>query len=107
MHLRDISLKKRLLITNALMVIIPIVLMLTAGTVLLGGLRYVGTLQQQALALLWPEKGTSLSVQFALSSLHAEAEKKKIKLHNIESDLHLLEGAGVRISDYYIKLHRT
>ena len=98
MHLRDISLKKRLLITNALMVIIPIVLMLTAGTVLLGGLRYVGTLQQQALALLWPEKGTSLSVQFALSSLHAEAEKKKIKLHNIESDLHLLEGAGVRIS---------
>ncbi|EFR41041.1 hypothetical protein HMPREF9162_2321 [Selenomonas sp. oral taxon 137 str. F0430] len=77
-HLRDISLKKRLLITNALMVIIPIVLMLAAGTVLLGGLRHAGTLQQQALTLLWPEKGTSLSVQFALSSLHAEAAKKRL-----------------------------
>ena len=79
------------------MVIIPIVLMLAAGTILLGGLRHAGGLQQQTLALLWPEKGASLSVQFALSSLHAEAEKKKIKLRNIESDLHLLEGVGVHI----------
>jgi len=97
MRLRDISLKKRLLITNALMVIIPIALILAVGTVLLGGLRHMGTLRQQTLALLWPEKGASLSVQFALSSLHAEADKKRLKLRNIESDLHLLESVGVRI----------
>ncbi len=98
MQLRDISLKKRLLITNALMVIIPITLLFIVGAMLLGGLRHAGSLQQEALTLLWPEKGTSLSVQFALSSLRAEAEKKRLKLHNIESDIRLLEGAGIRLS---------
>lgn len=98
MQLRDISLKKRLLITNALMVIIPITLLFIVGAMLLGGLRHAGSLQQEALTLLWPEKGTSLSVQFALSSLRAEAEKKRLKLHNIESDVRLLEGAGIRLS---------
>ena len=107
MHLHDLSLKTKLLVTNALMVIIPIVVLVAIGTALLGGLRHAGTLQQQALALLWPEKGATLSVQFALSSLRAEAEKKKFKLRNIESDIHLLEGAGMRLlavqkEEYYL-----
>ena len=90
MRLRDLSLKTKLLVTNALMVIIPIVVLVAVGAALLGGLRHAGTLQQQALALLWPEKGNTLSVQFALSSLRAESEKKKFKLHEIESDIRLL-----------------
>ena len=97
MHLRDLSLKKKLLVTNALMIVIPIVVLIAIGAVLLGGLRHAGTLQQQALALLWPEEGRTLSVQVALSSLRAESEKRKFKLDNIERDIHVLEGAGVRI----------
>lgn len=98
MRLHDISLKNRLLMTNALMVVIPIVLLLAVGSLLLGGLRYTGSLQQEILAFLWPENGTTLSVQFALSSLRAETEKKRLKLHNIESDIRLLEAAGARIA---------
>ena len=97
MRLRDLSLKTKLLVTNALMVIIPIVVLVAVGAALLGGLRHAGTLQQQALALLWPEKGNALSVQFALSSLRAESEKKKFKLHEIESDIRLLEETGIRL----------
>ena len=97
MRLRDLSLKTKLLVTNALMVIIPIAVLVAVGAALLGGLQHAGTLQQQALALLWPEKGNALSVQFALSSLRAESEKKKFKLHEIESDIRLLEGTGIRL----------
>ena len=97
MRLRDLSLKTKLLVTNALMIVIPIAVLLAIGAVLLGGLRHAGTLQQQALALLWPEEGRTLSVQVALSSLRAESEKRKFKLDNIERDIHVLEGAGVRI----------
>ncbi len=97
MGIRDISLKTKLLVTNALMIAIPICVLVAVGAALLGGLRQAGTLQQQVLALLWPEKGATLSVQFALSSLRAESEKKKFKLDNIENDIRLLEGAGVRL----------
>ena len=97
MRLRDLSLKTKLLVTNALMIVIPIVVLIAIGAVLLGGLRHAGTLQQQALALLWPEEGRTLSVQVALSSLRAESEKRKFKLDNIERDIHVLEGAGIRV----------
>ena len=97
MRLRDLSLKTKLQATNALMVIIPIAVLVAIGAALLGGLRHTGTLQQQALALLWPEEGRTLSVQFALSSLRAAAEKKKFKLHDVAGDIRLLESAGVRL----------
>ena len=97
MQLRDLSLKTKLVAANTLMVVIPITVLVLIGAALLGGLRHAGTLQHQVLALLWPEQGSTLSVQFALSSLRTEVEKKKFKLHNIESDIRLLEGAGVRL----------
>ncbi len=97
MHLRDLSLKTKLLVTNALMIIIPIAVLIAIGTALLGGLRHAGTLQQEALTLLWPEKGNALTVQFAMSSLRTESEKKKFKLDKIKDDIRLLEGAGVRL----------
>jgi len=98
MHLRDLSLKTKLLLTNALMVVIPICVLVAIGAVLLGGLRHAGTLQQQALELLWPERGTNLSVPLALSSLRAAAERKQFKWNHVERDVHLLESAGVRVS---------
>ena len=98
MHLRDLSLRTKLLLTNALMVVIPICVLVAIGAALLGGLRHAGTLQQQALELLWPEKGTNLSVPLALSSLRAAAERKQFKWSHVERDVHLLESAGVRVS---------
>ena len=66
MHLRDLSLKTKLLVTNALMIIVPIAVLIAIGTALLGGLRHAGTLQQEALTLLWPEKGNAVSFNFAI-----------------------------------------
>ena len=55
MRLRDLSLKTKLQAANVLMVVIPIAVLIVIGAALLGGLRHTGSLQQQALALLWPE----------------------------------------------------
>ena len=76
MRLRDLSLKTKLLAANTLMVVIPITVLVLIGAALLGGLRHAGTLQQEVLALLWPEKGNALTVQFAMSSLRTESERK-------------------------------
>lgn len=97
MRLRDLSLKTKLQAANVLMVVIPIAVLIVIGAALLGGLRHTGTLQQQALALLWPEQGRTLSVQFALSSLCAAAEKRKFRQHDVQSDIRLLGSAGVRL----------
>ena len=59
MGIRDISLKTKLLVTNALMIAIPICVLVAVGAALLGGLRQAGTLQQQVLALLWPQASVS------------------------------------------------
>ena len=97
MRLRDLSLKTKLLAANTLMVVIPITVLVLIGAALLGGLRHAGTLQQEVLALLWPEKGNALTVQFAMSSLRTESERKKFKLDKVKGDIRLLEGAGVRL----------
>lgn len=44
MHLRDLSLRTKLLVTNALMVVIPICVLVAVGAALFGELRHTGTL---------------------------------------------------------------
>lgn len=96
MRIRDISVRKRLLFANFLMVFIPICLLTVISILLLLGLRYSAATQERELSFLWPEKGTALSVQYAVSSLRVKAEKKhNIKLKEILTDCHILESQGI------------
>ena len=73
MNIRDISLYKRLLITNMLMVLIPVLILAVIGIVLMTGLRSAGTARQNDLAAIWPQRGPALSIQYALNGLRAES----------------------------------
>lgn len=96
MGIRDISVKKRLLFANFMMVCVPVCLLVLLGAVVLMGLRFTGPAQQAELAMLWPEKGPALSVQFAVSSLRVKAEKKGgPKLKDMQEDFRILEAQGI------------
>lgn len=96
MQIRDISVRKRLLFANFMMVFVPVCLLMLVGSLLFAGLRFTGTARQSALAMLWPEKGPAQSIQFAVSSLRVRAEKKgNLKVHDIQEDCRILEDQGI------------
>ncbi len=98
LHIRDISLQKRMMLTNFLMVCIPVVLLVMLGTMIFIGLHVTGTTRQSELALLWPEKGSSMSVSYAIGSLRAKAEKKTPpKLADIFEECLMLEQQGIQV----------
>ncbi|XOQ24915.1 MAG: histidine kinase [Mitsuokella multacida] len=96
MRLRDLSVGSRLLLANFMMVLISVLLLLLIGSSLVLGLRLSGFVQQDELAVLWPEKGPALSTQFAVSSLRNKADKKKANVRDMEEDCRILEGMGIR-----------
>lgn len=55
LHLRDISLRHRLLIANFTMVFVPIFILTVLGFLLVSGLRFSSP--HNDLTTLWPEKG--------------------------------------------------
>lgn len=94
LKLRDISLKKRILLTNFLMIALPVGFLLVLGGLLFAGLKTTGTIREAELALLWQDKREALSIQLAVSSLKAKADRGK-KVSDMEADCRALERWGV------------
>ena len=94
LKLRDISLKKRILLTNFLMIALPVGFLLVLGGLLFAGLKTTGTLRDAELALLWQDKREALSIQLAVSSLKAKADSGK-KVSEMEADCRALERWGI------------
>ena len=94
LKLRDISLKHRILMTNFLMIALPVGFLLVLGGLLFAGLKTTGTVREAELALLWQEKREPLSIQFAVSSLKSKADRGK-KLIDMEADCRALERWGI------------
>ncbi|WP_196593360.1 sensor histidine kinase [Pectinatus sottacetonis] len=96
MQIRDISVKKRLLFVNFIMVFIPICLLIVIVMLVLAGFHFSGIAQQRELTLLWPEKGPALSIQYAVNSLQVKSEKKgHPDIKELEEDCHILESQGI------------
>lgn len=96
MRIRDISVKKRLLFANFSMVFICVCALAIIGAAIFAGLSFTGAIQQRELEVLWPEKGRALSIQFAVDSLRAKADKKgDVKLHGMLEYIHILEAQGI------------
>lgn len=101
MRIRDISLGKRLLGANFLMVCVPVFVILLLGAVLLAALRFTGADRPASLALLWPERGPSFLVQYLTSDIRVRAQKaarknKKLGTKDIIKDCRQLEQQGLR-----------
>ncbi len=97
-RLRDFSVRKRLFLANFMMVAVPVCLLMLIGDLLLAALRFSGTAQQDILTALWPEKGSALTVQYAVSSLRVKAERKgPPKIKNFIEACRLLEALGIDV----------
>ena len=90
LHIRDISLRHRLLITNFTMVFVPIAILTALGFLLISGLRFSSP--HNDLTTLWPEKGPALSIQYTVSSLRVKAERPgPLKVKDMREDCRVLE----------------
>ena len=97
LKIRDISLRKRMMLTNFLMVFIPVVWLTILGGVIFAGLQFTGTVRQSELALLWPEKGSSMSISYAVSSLRMKVESEEsLKLEDVFEECLILEKHGIQ-----------
>ena len=101
MRIQDISLHKRLLGANFLMVAVPVCAILLLGTVLLTALHFTGADQPASLALLWPERGPSFFVQYLTSDIRMRAQRavrknKKLDIKDIIKDCQRLEEQGMQ-----------
>ena len=101
MRIQDISLHKRLLGANFLMVAVPVCAILLLGTVLLTALHFTGADQPASLALLWPERGPSFFVQYLTSDIRMRAQRaarknKKLDVKDIIKDCQRLEEQGMQ-----------
>ncbi len=94
LHIRDISLRHRLLIANFTMVFVPIAILTIWGFLLISGLRFSSP--HNDLTTLWPEKGPALSIQYTVSSLRVKAERPgPLKIKDMREDCQVLEDLGI------------
>ena len=98
MRIRDISLRKRLLFANVMMVVIPVCILMGIAGLILQGLRFSAG-PDGNLVTLWPEKGPAMSIQYTVSSLKVNIDKldhmDKPKVKDLMDDCHVLESLGI------------
>lgn len=99
MRLSDISLAKRLLMGNFLMVAIPVCMILGFGWIILSGVQFLDSGQKSAaLSMIWPDKAPMLSVQYGANSLLQRVERKKhLKSKDLAKDCQILEAQGIQV----------
>ena len=100
MKLRDISLSKRLLLGNFLMVFIPLSVMAIMGWLIFTAVRFLDTGQRSELLVkLWADKGSALAIQFAVTSIEDDADRHDtLKLKNLRKDCQILESQGIAVA---------
>ncbi|MBR1730298.1 MAG: HAMP domain-containing histidine kinase [Selenomonadaceae bacterium] len=94
MKLPNISIRKRLLIANFLMVFVPVCLLTLIGGLAFVGLKHSDSTRYKLLMLISPEKSSIFATQYFLGELRIKVEKNK-PLHKIISICHLLEDQGI------------
>ena len=95
MKLQDISIRRRLLIANFLMVFVPVFLLSMIGGLAFIGLQHSDEMRYKLLMLISPEKSSIFATQYFLGELRIKVEKNQ-PLPNIISLCHLLEGQGIK-----------
>ena len=94
MKLQDISVKKRLMIANFLMIFIPACLLTFIGGLVFVGLKHSDDMRYKLLMLISPEKSSIFATQYFLGELRIKVEKNK-PIHKIIPICHLLEDQGI------------
>lgn len=97
--IRDLSVRNRLLFSNFTMVFIPVLLLLVIGGMIIIGLRMTGNSREKEVSLLWPESGSSLSLQMSLSQLRTQLDHQNdSQSYKLQEICHNLEEHGLKLA---------
>ena len=95
MKIQDISVRKRILIANILMVFVPAFLLISTICLLVANIKHSSAVRQKLIELMSSETTSMLSVQYMISDLCEKLEKGK-KVEKLIKSCHLLEEQGIR-----------
>lgn len=99
MGIRDVTVRKKLMFSNFMMIFIPVLLILLIGMSVILGLRLTGNARQSEISLLWPERGPALSIQLAVSSLRVQVDRTKgLDMHEVLEACRALEAHGIQVA---------
>lgn len=96
MKLRDLSVRHRLTLNNAIMVFVPVLLLVIIGSTVFYGLRATGNFREREIELLWPEAGNSAPVLMGLSHIFTNVdggERESLGRHVAS-----MEAAGIEVA---------
>lgn len=98
MGIKNLTVRKKLMFSNFMMVFIPVLLILLISMSVLLGLRLTGNVRRSEISLLWPETGPALSIQLAVSSLRVQLDRSNgPKMHEVLEACQALEEQGVQV----------
>lgn len=96
MKLRDLSVRHRLTLNNAIMVFVPVLLLVIIGSTVFYGLRATGNFREREIELLWPEAGNSAPILMGLSHIFTNVdggERESLGRH-----VGSMEAAGIEVA---------
>lgn len=101
MNIRNITIRKRLLLSNFVMIFIPVVFTLTVSVGIFLFLQFGNINRAGVISFLWPESGPTLSIQFELSRMRVRADEfNGKKLAPLLQVSHHLEKLGLNVVIY-------
>ena len=117
MHIRDLSIRKRLLLSNCIMLFIPVAFMLVMSMALFLSLQFGNVNRASIMSFIWPESGPTLATQFELTRLRVRSDSwkpdnKRLERSLLEAADHLGE-LGYRVAIFkpdgslYFQTHLT
>ena len=93
--LQNISIRRRLIIANFLMVFVPVCLLTLIGGLAFIGLKHSDMTRYKLLMLISPEKTSIFATQYFLGELRIKVEQNK-PMHKLIPLCHLLEEQGIK-----------
>lgn len=96
MRLRDLSVRHRLLFNNAIMVLIPVMLLVGIGSCIFHGLRATGNFREREIEILWPEAGDTVPVLMGVSHLFSNVAGGEHEI--LDRHMQSMEDLGIRIA---------
>jgi len=74
----QLTIRRRFLLNNIVMVLVPVLLFVLLGTGVYYGLRATGNFRDREMELFWPEAGSAVPVELALSHLRAHVDQSEL-----------------------------
>jgi signal transduction histidine kinase len=101
MKVKDLPIRKRLLLSNFIMIFIPVIFLVTVAIAIFLILQFGNINRATVLSFVWPESGPTLSVQFELSRLRVRADRyERGNMEPLEQVADHLEDQGLTVAVY-------